>query len=236
MSSDEPHFVPNVPGSGMSRVILRAREYRPTHGFPRERWEQLAIPQLEAIAQEFKAHHKQFQDFWLDRLPRMRVFCVAEDNDNLLMWAHYAKDHSGAVLEFRVMPDIDNHLCAATQVIYAAEVPTPFSERHFLDAICGLTALQLDKLAVHYARVKSSIWSYEKEWRLYDLLDEPEDKLFSEYPIREQELSAVYLGCQMTTDNKRDIIRLRDKSFPDAKVFEATKCIGRYGLEFRLIG
>ena len=73
MSSDEPHFVPNVPGSGMSRVILRAREYRPTHGFPRERWEQLAIPQLEAIAQEFRDRQRGLYRAAHDRAEALRA-------------------------------------------------------------------------------------------------------------------------------------------------------------------
>jgi hypothetical protein len=36
---------------------------------------------------------------WTASLRRMRVFCVSEIADHLLMWSHYADQHRGAVLQ-----------------------------------------------------------------------------------------------------------------------------------------
>ena len=52
--------------------------------------------------------HRRFEWEWLEKVPRMRMLCVTEEHDNLLMWAHYANNHTGAVLELRVMPEEDN--------------------------------------------------------------------------------------------------------------------------------
>src|SRR5262249_50696881 len=41
---------------------------------------------------------------WQVRLRSMRVFCVSEIHHDLLMWAHYADCHRGAVVQFRCIP------------------------------------------------------------------------------------------------------------------------------------
>ena len=38
------------------------------------------------------------------------VFCLSETHDNLLMWSHYAQNHTVAVVEFRVLPEVDSKL------------------------------------------------------------------------------------------------------------------------------
>ena len=54
----------------------------------------------------------------------MRVFCVSEIHNDLLMWAHYADCHRGAVVEFRCIPSgAGSALCAARPVQYQASIP-----------------------------------------------------------------------------------------------------------------
>ena len=57
-------------------------------------------------------------------LPKLRVFCVSEVNDNILMWSHYAQYHRGVCIRLRVMPEVDNALCAAKKVIYTESPPS----------------------------------------------------------------------------------------------------------------
>src|SRR5690606_23599589 len=35
------------------------------------------------------------------------IFSLSKTNDNILMWSHYAKNHTGIVIEFDVLEDID---------------------------------------------------------------------------------------------------------------------------------
>jgi hypothetical protein len=35
------------------------------------------------------------------------VFCVSETHDNLLMWSHYAQNHTGAVIKFLAIAEVD---------------------------------------------------------------------------------------------------------------------------------
>ena len=34
------------------------------------------------------------------------LFCVSESQDNLLMWSHYAQNHTGAVIKFLSLADV----------------------------------------------------------------------------------------------------------------------------------
>ena len=99
---------------------------------------------------------------------RYGIFCTTLRHDSLLMWAHYAQSHQGAVLQFA--PDFkrDSVLCASKPVLYAKERPLPYSSRSDLLRHCitmspeESTKRMLDKLIF----TKSLEWEYEQEFRL----------------------------------------------------------------------
>jgi hypothetical protein len=230
---------PNIPefldpnGHPWSRVILEMREKLPSHGFPRDSLRQALLPLFGTMKDYFIKEHQRFQREWLEKVPRMRMLCVTEEHDNLLMWAHYAKDHTGAVLEFRVMPEEDNALCAAQPVIYHPEVPSPFSEEHLLDAIVGSAKLTMDELCRHYARAKSAVWSYEKEWRLYDLAPTADPPFYEDSGLRRDEVAAIYLGCRMDESYRASIIDIVRQRHQNTAVLQASKAGDAYALQFR---
>jgi hypothetical protein len=41
------------------------------------------------------------------------IFCVSETHDDILMWSHYAANHTGAVIQFRAAPELDSPLLLA---------------------------------------------------------------------------------------------------------------------------
>ena len=88
------------------------REKRPTYGFPRDALQNAFLPLFATMGGSFMKEHERFEREWHDKVPRMRMLCITEEHDNLLMWAHYAQNHTGAVLEFRVMPEEDIHVFA----------------------------------------------------------------------------------------------------------------------------
>ena len=51
----------------------------------------------------------------------------------LLMWAHYANEHTGAMLEFLVLPDDDNSLCVAEPVSYRQRPAPLFDKQQFVE-------------------------------------------------------------------------------------------------------
>ncbi|QDU99126.1 DUF2971 domain-containing protein [Lignipirellula cremea] len=88
------------------------------------------------------------------------VICLSEVNDSILMWSHYACNHTGICIEFERTPnnalgDIE----IASPVNYSSVYPH----------------IDLGKMLVHrdgqtldlMLRYKADCWSYEKEWRVF---------------------------------------------------------------------
>jgi hypothetical protein len=146
------------------KVVLAARKHYPKHGFPRERWEQLTRPSFNHLIEVIADTQKRYQEHWRSvLLPGIRVFCVSEERDNLLMWAHYARDHAGCVFELWSLPDEDNPLSVAMPVDYAEAPPPFFTEQEWLDDLMGIKNLDIHALYRRYAYVKSDHWAYERE-------------------------------------------------------------------------
>lgn len=143
---DEPTVDPTNP---WGKLVLEARRYFPTHGFPRDRWLPSIESAFDSLLNVFEQTRIDFQNHWKTiMLPGVRVFCVTEDRDNLLMWAHYARDHKGAVFEFCSLPEEDNPLSVATAVDYVDAPPSFFSEQEFINDILSIERLDIAALCL----------------------------------------------------------------------------------------
>lgn len=129
------------------------------------------------------------------------VLSLTETPCNLLMWAHYARNHQGFVIEFdadhpsfaeaRSRPPGFGHL---GQVVYTQNRP----HNQFLS---GLTMVEL---FFH----KSTEWKNEREWRFVRRLQDADDHthpgvyLFSLEP---SSIKSIIFGCQMS-DADRSLV------------------------------
>jgi hypothetical protein len=215
------------------KLVLLIRQHYPTHGFPRGRWEQESSDQFAWLISEIRATQKRYQEhWWKTLLPGIRVFSVSEERDNLLMWAHYAKDHTGAVLEFLSLPDEDNPLSVAQPVQYVDHPPPFFTEAEWIDDILSIQKFDINELYRRYAYYKSRKWRYEKEWRVwYPLIPSPAT-LFNDMPIRQSEFASLYLGCKATDSFAYEAASLARKAFPSVRIFRARKSKHAYALEY----
>ncbi len=68
--------------------------------------------------------------WWHTFRQNLRVFCVSEINDDLLMWAHYSDCHRGAVFKLKCIPELDGPLCAAVPILYQDELPIVATKNH----------------------------------------------------------------------------------------------------------
>lgn len=146
------------------KLVMLVREKYTTHGFPRQRWEEMSAPSFARLIGEIRITQKKYQDYWWKRLlPSIRVFCVSEDRDNLLMWSHYARDHTGVVFELHSLPEEDNPLSVAKPIKYVETPPPFFTEAEWIDDILSIKKMDHRELNRRYAYFKSSHWKYEKE-------------------------------------------------------------------------
>jgi len=221
-----------------AKVIKVVWENYPSYGFPRQRWlEQLAEKAGDlSLDKVIRKTREDYANAWEKLLPTLRVFCVSEERDNLLMWAHYAKDHTGVVAEVLSLPKEDNPLSVARQITYRDSPPPFYSEEEWLNDILLQKRLDHSTLFRKYAQTKSSQWSYEKEWRVWYPSDpNTQSGLWVDMPIRKSELKAVYFGCRIEEKFKHKLGNLISSAFPDAEMFRAEKLEGRYGLGYKKI-
>ncbi len=122
------------------------------------------IKEFEKIlASRYQKYRDQFYEGYKKLRETIGVFCLCRNGESAAMWAHYAKNHSGFLIEFDEAhpffqrfknPDEGQW----TEVSYSAKRPVWDYERED-----GHDAFEF----------KSEEWSYEKEVRILRLLDRP---------------------------------------------------------------
>lgn len=165
------------------------------------------------------------------------IFCTTTDPQNLLMWAHYADQHRGAVLEFTPSIENDSVLLASRKVQYSDMRPLLYGSAQ--DMIQhGLTMTQDESVKIILDRLvftKSREWQYEQEYRLYvpflmKLMDP-----FATLNYHSEELTGIFLGCRMNEDNRNMACSLAKAINPDVRIFNSSILPREYKLSFQAL-
>lgn len=128
------------------------------------------------------------------RVNTARVFCLTTEPDNDVMWAHYAGNHTGIVLGFRHLPELDTPFMAAKPVIYSRQAPVAGSGIDFL--LYGNTPELSKKILNAVCYTKSYRWDYEKEWRAITWRPEEQEMEYGDYKFFPEELESVCFGAK----------------------------------------
>ena len=160
----------------------------------------------------------------------IRAFCLSERFDNLLMWAHYAKDHKGYVVGFDVHQDTAEFARMAPMV-YRDEFPTNDDAFRTAGVFIGRT-VQSDQDFTHYVQhkllTKSSAWAHEKEWRaLGGPIEEPLVR------IQSKAFVSLHVGCRDDNETTANAIRLAKSINPEIKVYRSRISTRAFSLEFQ---
>jgi hypothetical protein len=202
---------------------------------------------LESGRQLSERENEEMNIWWMRAAKATKVFCVAETGDNLLMWAHYTKDHTGAVIEFECLPDLDTALCAARKINYVAKPPFIAENLdEYVRYITGQAILNHEVSIYDLCLSKSDHWKYEQEWRVFIPpadMDNPtiprdangDEILFDLLQILPQEIHSIYLGCRMTDDNRQKILSCLSGDFKHVKKYNSVKSDRQYKLNFEEI-
>lgn len=135
-----------------------------------------------------------YLDTFRKGIEELGILSLANSNENLLMWSHYAEDHKGMCLEFQRRPDSalgDSESC--NPVNYIDNHPT-LKTKSLVDKIDALAS----KRRILYS--KSKHWMYEQEWRH---IVEDGNKLHT-WPAP---LKAIFFGCKV---DESDIILVKN--------------------------
>jgi hypothetical protein len=132
------------------------------------------------------------------------ILSLTTDSKNLLMWAHYAQNHQGLVIEFDsshpffdIRRTPDDEFGYLREVIYQAERPK-------------VIFTQLEDFAP-ILLTKSQEWKYEVEWRMLRPLtgmakvgDNEGEKIYL-FDLPSSCIKRVILGYRMNTNLKKEI-------------------------------
>lgn len=90
----------------------------------------------------------------------MGISCLSESDDSLLMWAHYANNHSGMCVEYELL-EINKQLGFSP-------VPVIYSNERSIFHTINQDTIEAETMSVFIESLtsKSLEWSYEKEWRI----------------------------------------------------------------------
>jgi hypothetical protein len=150
------------------------------------------------------------------------IFCASKRKDSLLMWAHYADHHRGAVFEFVPHVAKDSTFIAAQPVQYLRErpllyrTPAEYIRHTHLMTLFDSTMEVINRIIYS----KSPEWAYEEEYRLAipDFIPAPEK--FMTLRFHREELAAIHLGCRMPEEHKLRLIVPAKIINPDVKIYQ----------------
>lgn len=100
----------------------------------------------EGIRNQIDDLPKLHADFRNEFLNTAIIYCVSEVSDDLLMWSHYSENHTGVVVKFRALQELDNAFCVATPIIYQEEMPELASIEEWVDFMLGFGKLDAQKM------------------------------------------------------------------------------------------
>ncbi|MBP3496061.1 MAG: DUF2971 domain-containing protein [Clostridia bacterium] len=175
---------------------------------PKESWGALASILKDTVKELATSYKNYYQT-------EMPLVCLSEKYNNVLMWAHYADNHKGFVIEydsntlktdcmqcpqgkdFTTCPEwkqvmllpilYTNQRYDATQYIYDNTLIKIFN----MTGIKNVWQLKDDFAQYKINIFKQKSWAYEKEWRL-QLYKTNRDNFIKAKP------AAIYLGCRIS--------------------------------------
>lgn len=179
-------------------------------------------------------------------LPLLGVLSLAERGDNLLMWAHYADNHNGILIEF----NLDNEFFAADYrpTKWPCEHDSLFKLRK-IKYKRGVPRLDEDrrKDLEQLVFTKSTDWSYEQEWRLCRAVHDadgvkPKDPLKSKDPLfpiylfsfPTSAIRSLYFGCRISREQIEERTKTirEDSRYKNIKLYSAQLRKDEFGIRF----
>jgi hypothetical protein len=173
--------------------------------FKEQHWDDAFVRGLQKKLQEIRG--------------RIGVCCMTEKKDNILMWSHYAKWHTGFCLEFQ------------TGDLFFSQVhPVKYPDTGELPCVNLLTPSwdKLLSLSAEGLLTKAKEWAYEREWRIIDLTNEVGVRQFPP-----KVLHGVILGCRVSAEDTYQMVEWCKGKEPRPILYQARKKETEFGLEIK---
>jgi hypothetical protein len=149
------------------------------------------------------------------------LFSLSELNNNILMWSHYSNYHTGFVVGFDTsILDTHSEFDCIEPLIYQVDYPIIHPAKDDLD-------VKFHKKFFY----KSTLWSYEHEWRISK--NHIKNRIIK---LTTDSIIEIILGCRMSQKDKNDILKKIDKHLSkNIKIYQAVKKDCNFGLDIMQI-
>jgi hypothetical protein len=140
------------------------------------------------------------------------IYCLSKKNDSILMWSHYANNHTGICIEF------DEEKLLEMGEIYDVNYVEDFNpQSNVLDHIV----------------MKSKEWSYESEKRLvkFDWIKETQSKNFGKFTLPLNSITGLIFGCKIDTEVFKKYCQLVLAKNSNIKIYKTERVQGKFKLD-----
>jgi len=191
-----------TPENIFNKLVIMGRRHHPD--WSEERIHELAFDAQRENSIKDESHFEKHDEATRDRFNKtFGIVSLTPEKNNFLMWSHYSNSHRGFTIGYD-----RNKLFAQTPgelgpVQYRKEFP---KYGLFDDHV---------KYFLNYAYVKSDIWEYENEYRL---LREGSRKIEK---LTEDTIAEIIFGNKMDQATKFELLKLIEKKYPAAIVFDS---------------
>ena len=153
--------------------------------------------------------NKIYEDFNDSLKEIMLVSCFTQKNKNRVMWGNYADNNKGICIEYNLHDSKNDYLLKSChEVRYFSPDKYPDVTNILLNILKSNPLDFMDSIFLN----KTDDWSYEEEWRLI-FRNDPFFRSFikkinSNYYIKLPKPRAIYLGVNISDENKKEIEKI----------------------------
>ena len=195
------------------------------------------------FAMGFDEAHAAFQDKirsfnkeFLTASTDCKVLCFCENPLDTVMWGNYAESHTGVVMAFGNVPNVDSPYKLAEPVRYTKTMPSLYDEESLSDLMSGRVNLSTPnhtrKIMNAFALTKDAKWSHEQEWRMV-LWGSSPNADFEDACFDGKELKKIIFGYKMPAGKRDELHKIAIILYPHVEFYEASFKAGGYEMEIQ---
>jgi hypothetical protein len=170
------------------------------------------------------------QQYMREHVSCVKLLCLTEVNDNLLMWSHYAANHTGVVLRLACVEELDSPWGVAQPIVYSRTMPRLLDNESLRQLVTGQSTIDRSQTLHDLVFTKAIDWQYEQEWRTASF--ESHDANVEDVSFNKKELAGVYFGCRCPKETYEEITMLARKINPEVEIFYGRKSHREFAIEF----
>ena len=210
---------PAPPGNPFGHMIHAVRGRFPK--WSREEFEANFGSPIEEGIERGLASVPRLHEETREQMRNSKILCLTSSPENILMWTHYAGQHSGVALRFRDVPEMDSPWKEAKPVNYVDEIPLLADNEALSNIMSGRQSFDMPTMINRLVYTKSTAFAYEQELRLYSGAGRNPDADFEDLGFHHLELDAVIFGSRTPPNDRAEILGLLNQGYPHAEILQA---------------